>query len=56
MKNDIEFENPSSRFRSTPFWGWNADLDPEELVRQIEGMHSQGIGGFFMHSRDGLET
>jgi hypothetical protein len=31
-------------------------MEQDEIVRQIRGMHKAGIGGFFMHSRDGLET
>jgi len=50
------FRDPGAEFRSAPFWAWNAKLDGEELVRQIDGMKEQGVGGFFMHSRDGLET
>lgn len=50
------FENPSAEYRSMPFWAWNDELQQDELVRQIHEMHQQGMGGFFMHSRDGLET
>ena len=50
------FENPGCEYRSLPFWGWNTRLDEEEIRRQIRSMHKAGIGGFFMHSRDGLET
>ncbi len=48
--------NPSSIFRSAPFWSWNEALDPDRLCRQIESMHQAGMGGFFMHSRYGLKT
>lgn len=51
-----EFMNPSARYRSMPFWGWNDKLEEDELVRQIHAMKDAGVGGFFMHSRDGLET
>jgi len=50
------FRNPGAEFRSAPFWAWNGKLERDELVRQIESMKEQGAGGFFMHSRDGLET
>ncbi|MFH5183750.1 hypothetical protein ACHHV8_14590 [Paenibacillus sp. TAB 01] len=50
------FPNPPAAYRSVPFWSWNDELREEELVRQIEDMNEQGMGGFFMHSRDGLET
>ncbi|MBN2581939.1 MAG: hypothetical protein JXL80_02650, partial [Planctomycetes bacterium] len=51
-----EFANPSSQFRGAPFWAWNGKLEPEELRRQIRILHRMGLGGFFMHSRVGLDT
>ncbi|NQU40064.1 MAG: hypothetical protein HQ523_08940 [Lentisphaerae bacterium] len=51
-----EFEEPGSEYRGAPFWAWNGRLDPEELRRQIRVMHRMGLGGFFMHSRVGLDT
>jgi len=48
-----EIEN---KYRPIPFWSWNDELDEEECVRQIDWMHEQGIGGFFMHARGGLTT
>ncbi len=50
------FVSPDTWARSFPFWAWNEKLEPEELKRQIREMYSQGMGGFFMHSREGLET
>jgi len=50
------FKNPGSDCRGAPFWAWNGKLDPEELRRQIRIMHRMGLGGFFMHSRVGLDT
>lgn len=50
------FENPPNAYRSLPFWAWNDDLEEEELNRQVKQMKEQGMGGFFIHSRDGLET
>ncbi len=56
--NDLRtlFQNPPARYRSAPFWSWNSRLDPAELTRQIAGFKEQGMGGFFIHSREGLET
>lgn len=51
-----QFQNPEARFRSFPFWSWNARMEPEEVREQIRGMKKAGMGGFFMHSRNGLET
>lgn len=50
------FRDPPARFRALPFWAWNARLDPEEIASQIRSFREAGMGGFFMHSRDGLET
>lgn len=45
-----------NKYRSLPFWSWNDELDKEKLVKQVEWMHENGIGGFFMHARGGLKT
>ena len=45
-----------NKYRAFPFWSWNDELDEKELVRQIDWMHDNGIGGFFMHARGGLTT
>ena len=49
-------ENPPKEYRSAPFWGWNDRLQKENLGEQIEGFKKAGLGGFFIHSREGLET
>jgi hypothetical protein len=51
-----DFAKPALDLRGAPFWSWNDRLDPEELARQARDMKAHGMGGFFMHSRDGLET
>jgi hypothetical protein len=50
------FSKPPTEYRSAPFWSWNDKLDPKEVIWQIKEMKKQGMGGFFMHSREGLET
>ncbi len=50
------FENPTSEYRATPFWSWNAKLDKDQLCRQIEYFKEMGLGGFHMHTRTGLAT
>lgn len=52
----MDFKNIENKYRPAPFWSWNEKLDIEETKRQIEVMHSSGIGGFFMHARGGLQT
>lgn len=51
-----KFERPPAECRSVPFWAWNDKLDAAELARQAKEMKKQGMGGFFIHSREGLET
>ncbi|XEC96121.1 glycosyl hydrolase [Paenibacillus tarimensis] len=51
-----KFDCPPAGNRSIPFWAWNDCLEADELVRQIKEMKEQGMGGFFIHSREGLET
>ena len=51
IKKDV-----ATKYRSFPFWSWNDELDEKELVNQINWMHENGIGGFFMHARGGLTT
>lgn len=55
-KLKAQFLAPPAEVRSVPFWAWNDKLDKDEIRRQIKEMKAQGMGGFFMHSRDGLET
>ena len=43
-------------YRALPFWSWNDRLDVENLIGQIHWMHDNGIGGYFMHARSGLQT
>ena len=38
-----------------PFWFWNGNMDTTEITRQIEEMYTQGIPGFIIHSRQGLD-
>ncbi len=52
----MDFKNVPKKYRPIPFWSWNEKLEAEETVRQVELMDEQGIGGFFMHTRGGLQT
>lgn len=45
----------SLKFGIQPFWFWNGEMDREEMTRQIEEMHMQGIKGFMIHPRQGME-
>lgn len=37
-----------------PFWFWNGDMKPAEIARQVALMKQAGVGGFFIHPRQGL--
>ncbi len=50
------FDKPSSMDRSAPFWSWNGKMSVSEVKSQAHDMHLKGMGGFFMHSRVGLDT
>lgn len=51
-----DFKKPSCEYRGMPFWAWNTRLDSAVLLRQAEIFREMGFGGFFMHSRIGLDT
>lgn len=48
------FANPKPEHTACPFWFWNGDLNPDEIVRQIHLMHEKGIRAFMIHARKGL--
>ncbi len=48
------FQNPTSEYRGTPFWAWNCDLPKELLLQEIDYMKEMGLGGFHIHSRNGM--
>ena len=50
------FRNPDAGARGAPFWAWNSVITPDEARRQIEVMKEMGFGGFFMHSRVGMDV
>ncbi len=51
-----KFKNPPAHYRSFPFYSINDRLDTTEIKRQIAGFKEAGLGGFYLHSRDGLLT
>lgn len=52
---DLElFCNPTAEYRGAPFWAWNSELEPDELLRQIDIFKEMGMGGFHIHCRTGL--
>jgi len=45
-----------NKYRILSFWSLNDELKEEEIISQIEDMHSKNYGGFFLHARAGLKT
>lgn len=52
----MDFKIIQDQYRPLPFWSWNDRLEIEETRNQVRQMHEAGIGGFFMHARNGLQT
>jgi len=50
------FSAPPATARGIPFWSWNAELDRDRLLRQLEAFRAIGYGGVHVHSRTGLAT
>ena len=50
------FENPSSDFRSAPFWVWNCDVTKEDIDFSLGQYKDKGFGGAFLHPRFGMKT
>lgn len=50
------FKNPTSEYRGAPFWSWNCKMTKELLTEQIPIFKQMGFGGFFMHSRSGMDN
>jgi len=51
-----EFVDPPKEYRPSPFWSWNAKIEPAEVENRVRDMKQKGFGGFFMHPRSGLRT
>jgi hypothetical protein len=50
------FSDPSSEFRSAPFWVWNKDVSKEDIDRTLRDFKKNGFGGVFLHPRYGMMT
>ncbi len=50
------FESPEAEHTACPFWFWNGDMEPSEIIRQIGLMVDKGIRGFVIHARVGLSV
>ena len=52
----FEIERQKKEYRPIPFWSWNDKLKLSNLTEQARWMNENGMGGFFMHARSGLQT
>ncbi len=50
------FDVGETRHRARPFWSWNTEVTPEKVRSQIKMFSDMGMGGFVIHSRNGLRT
>ena len=50
------FQNPPDSCRGTDFWMLNDRLDDNELVRQLEEMHAQGVASVIARTYIGLKS
>lgn len=47
------FASPPAEFAPIPFWFLNAEMEPNELDRQLRLMHTVGVGTVVLHARQG---
>ena len=50
-----QFKNPEKGYRGAPFWAWTGKPDKQVMTEQISEFKEMGFGGFFIHSRVGLD-
>ena len=51
-----QFADPSSEYRTVPFWVWNNDVSKEDVDRFLRDYKDKGFGGVFIHPRYGMIT
>ena len=56
MMKESVFQNPPDTYRGTDFWMLNDRLDDNELVRQLEEMHAQGVACVIARTYIGLKS
>ena len=50
------FNTGGAHYRARPFWSWNTEVTPEKVRSQTKMFFEMGMGGFVIHSRNGLRT
>ncbi len=53
---NLDFSTVDKKYLPHSFWFLNADLNEDEMRRQVALFNSAHVGGFFLHARGGLET
>ena len=54
--NQQNFQNPPRDYGILPFWFLNGELDPKEMIYQLQEFRDKGMPGIILHGRYGLET
>lgn len=50
------FKAPHNSLRASPFWAWDSLITKKGVKEQISIMKEMGFGGFFIHSRVGMNV
>ncbi len=51
-----EFADPGPAYRGVTLWMLNDRLDPDEIVRQLDGFKAAGWGAVITRTCNGLRT
>ena len=54
--NTNKFFDGGADFRARPFWSWNTEITEDKVRKQVKMFADMGMGGFVIHSRNGLKT
>ena len=52
----VLFEDPTSEFRSAPFWIWHEIITEDKIEHSLKELKEKGFGGVFVHPRYGMVT
>ena len=51
-----KFYDGGKAYRALPFWAWNTVITEDKVREQVRMFADMGMGGFVIHSRNGLRT
>ena len=52
----VKFRAPAKEYRAAPFWAWTGKPEKNVMEEQVSEFREMGFGGFFIHSRVGLNV